>query len=360
MTALVLEKIGKCYPNHIQAVQDFSLSVEEGEFIVIVGPSGCGKSTLLRMIAGLEEISCGELYIHGQPMKDVRPQDRDLAMVFQTPALYPHLSVYDNIGIGMRGKFPLQELDCRIRDTADILEISELLMQKPNTLSGGQKQRVALGRAIVRNASILLFDEPLSSLDARLRVQMRSEIMALHEKLQSTIIYVTHDHTEAMTMASRIVVMKNGRIMQVGTPDEIYEEPANTFTAHFMGTVGMNFLEGMYHDRKLSVCGRNIDLPASVHKVLRPYEGKVIFLGIRPENLHIEREAILKKDGCSYHVHSVEYSGHECILHGRIGENPTDTMVYAPFSTSYKDELVLTIDMDKIHFFDIETEQKII
>lgn len=360
MTALVLEKIGKCYPNHIQAVQDFSLSVEEGEFIVIVGPSGCGKSTLLRMIAGLEEISCGELYIHGKSMKDVRPQDRDLAMVFQTPALYPHLCVYDNIGIGMRGKFSLPELDRRIRDTADILEIFELLMQKPNTLSGGQKQRVALGRAIVRNAGILLFDEPLSSLDARLRVQMRSEIMALHRKLQSTVIYVTHDHTEAMTMASRIVVMKNGRIMQVGTPDEIYEEPANVFTAHFMGAVGMNFLEGMYHDRKLSVCGRKIDLPAFVHKALRPYDGKAILLGIRPEDLHIEREAMLKKDSFSYHVNSVEYLGHECILHGRVEEDPTDTMVYAPFSTSYKDELVLTIDMDKLHFFDIETEQKII
>ena len=246
MANLRLENINKIYDNKVQAVFDFNLEIKDKEFIVFVGPSGCGKSTTLRMIAGLEEISSGSLYIDDVLENDVPSKDRDIAMVFQSYALYPHMSVYDNMAFGMKiKKVPKDEIDKRIHEAARILEIEPYLKRKPKALSGGQRQRVALGRAIVRNAKVFLMDEPLSNLDAKLRVQMRSEIIKLHERIGATTIYVTHDQTEAMTMASRIVVMKDGYIQQIGAPKEIYEHPANMFVAGFLGSPAMNFIEGI-------------------------------------------------------------------------------------------------------------------
>lgn len=243
MANLRLENINKIYDNKVQAVFDFNLEIKDKEFIVFVGPSGCGKSTTLRMIAGLEEISSGSLYIDNVLENDVPSKDRDIAMVFQSYALYPHMSVYDNMAFGMKiKKVPKDEIDKRIHEAARILEIEPYLKRKPKALSGGQRQRVALGRAIVRNAKVFLMDEPLSNLDAKLRVQMRSEIIKLHERIGATTIYVTHDQTEAMTMASRIVVMKDGYIQQIGAPKEIYEHPANMFVAGFLGSPAMNFI----------------------------------------------------------------------------------------------------------------------
>jgi multiple sugar transport system ATP-binding protein len=237
MATLQLKNINKIYDNKVQAVFDFNLDIAEHEFIVFVGPSGCGKSTTLRMIAGLEDISSGELYINGQLMNDVQPKDRDIAMVFQSYALYPHMTVYDNMAFALTlKKMPKAEIDKRVHEAAEILELTPYLKRKPKALSGGQRQRVALGRAIVRNAKVFLMDEPLSNLDAKLRVQMRAEIIRLHNQLNATTIYVTHDQTEAMTMASRIVVMKDGHIQQVGTPREIYDHPSNLFVASFIGS----------------------------------------------------------------------------------------------------------------------------
>jgi len=241
MATLKLTDIQKIYDNNVQAVFDFNLDIEDKEFIVLVGPSGCGKSTTLRMIAGLEEITSGELYIDGRLVNNVAPKDRDIAMVFQSYALYPHMSVFDNMAFGLKlRKMPKDEIEQRVRDAAKILEIEQYLERKPKALSGGQRQRVALGRAIVRNAKVFLMDEPLSNLDAKLRVQMRSEIIKLHERLDATTIYVTHDQTEAMTMASRIVVMKDGYIQQIGTPRDVYNHPVNMFVANFIGAPAMN------------------------------------------------------------------------------------------------------------------------
>ena len=266
MANLQLKNVNKIYDNKVQAVFDFNLEIEDKEFIVFVGPSGCGKSTTLRMIAGLEEITSGELYIDGQKMNDVLPKDRDIAMVFQSYALYPHMTVYDNMAFGLKlKKMPKEEIDQRVRHAAEILEITPYLKRKPKALSGGQRQRVALGRAIVRNAKVFLMDEPLSNLDAKLRVQMRTEIIKLHESLGATTIYVTHDQTEAMTMASRIVVMKDGYIQQIGSPKMIYNYPANMFVAGFIGSPAMNFLNGVCKEAgKIEIDGRSFNIPESL------------------------------------------------------------------------------------------------
>ncbi len=249
-----LRNINKIYPNHVQAVYDFNLDIMPNEFIVFVGPSGCGKSTTLRMIAGLEEITYGDLYINGEYSNDLEPKDRNIAMVFQNYALYPHLNVYDNLAFGLRMRHtPRDEIKKRVEEAAKILDLTDYLDRKPSALSGGQCQRVALGRAIVRNSNLFLMDEPLSNLDAKLRVQMRSEIVRLHNELKSTTIYVTHDQTEAMTMADRIVVMKDGYIQQIGTPREIYNNPANIFVATFIGSPAMNIFEAKYDNGKLSI-----------------------------------------------------------------------------------------------------------
>ncbi|MBQ5484518.1 MAG: sn-glycerol-3-phosphate ABC transporter ATP-binding protein UgpC, partial [Lachnospiraceae bacterium] len=291
MASITLENICKVYPNGFQAVKDFNLNVADKEFIIFVGPSGCGKSTTLRMIAGLEDISSGELKIDGKLMNSVEPKDRDIAMVFQNYALYPHMTVFDNMAFGLKiRKVDKAEIKKRVEEAAKILDLDKLLDRKPKALSGGQRQRVAMGRAIVRNPKVFLMDEPLSNLDAKLRVQMRIEISKLHERLGATIIYVTHDQTEAMTLGTRIVVMKDGVVQQIDSPQVLYSQPKNLFVAGFIGSPQMNFL-----DAKITANGNQVTatvgdaklaVPADKAKALIDggYDGKTVVLGIRPED----------------------------------------------------------------------------
>lgn len=291
MANLKLEHIDKIYPNGVQAVFDFNLEIEDKEFIVFVGPSGCGKSTTLRMIAGLEEISEGNLYIDGELMNEVSPKNRNIAMVFQNYALYPHMTVFDNMAFGLKlQKVDKNEIKKKVERAAEMLELTNLLDRKPAALSGGQRQRVALGRAIVREADIFLMDEPLSNLDAKLRVQMRTEISKIHDQLDTTTIYVTHDQTEAMSMASRIVVMKDGYMQQVGTPEEIYDTPANIFVANFIGSPPMNFFNGKVINSKIQVGNDDIPVTDEQKEALKAYEGKEIIVGIRPESFSVNTE----------------------------------------------------------------------
>ena len=294
MASLSLQHINKTYPNGFQAVKDFNLEIEDKEFIIFVGPSGCGKSTTLRMIAGLEEISGGTLKIGDKVMNDVEPKDRDIAMVFQNYALYPHMTVYDNMAFGLKlRKVPKDQIDKAVREAARILDLDKLLDRKPKALSGGQRQRVAMGRAIVRNPKVFLMDEPLSNLDAKLRVQMRIEISKIHQRLGATIIYVTHDQTEAMTLGTRIVVMKDGVVQQVDTPQNLYQKPGNLFVAGFMGSPQMNFLDAVISEKGGNVVAtiggeHEVIVPAAKAKVLKDkgYVGKKVVLGIRPEDIH--------------------------------------------------------------------------
>ncbi len=354
-----LKHIDKIYDNNVQAVFDFNLDIKKHEFIVFVGPSGCGKSTTLRMIAGLEDITKGELYIDNELCNDKTPKDRDIAMVFQSYALYPHMSVYENMAFGLKiRRMPKYEIDKRVHEAARILQIEEYLDRKPKALSGGQRQRVALGRAIVRNAKVFLMDEPLSNLDAKLRVQMRSEIVKLHESLGATTIYVTHDQTEAMTMASRIVVMKLGRIQQVGTPIEIYNHPANLFVAGFIGSPAMNFLKVKYDSsRRVAITSDNkeIKIPESLVK------GKVIpeevILGIRPENI-----IPCVEDGDNafeIDVNVAELLGNEYYVHTNFGGTDLIAKFPAEKIIHTNDVLKVRFNGEKIHFFDIETEKAI-
>ena len=363
MAELSLKHIDKIYDNNVQAVFDFNLDINDKEFIVFVGPSGCGKSTTLRMIAGLEEISAGEFYIDGKMMNDIEPKDRDIAMVFQSYALYPHMSVYDNMAFGLQlRKTPKDEIDRRVKDAARILEIEDYLDRKPKALSGGQRQRVALGRAIVRNAKVFLMDEPLSNLDAKLRVQMRSEIIKLHERIGATTIYVTHDQTEAMTMADRIVVMKSGYIQQIGSPKEIYNNPANMFVAGFLGAPATNFVKGVYENDKFICAGQEIVVPDMYLEKMKPYNGKSVVLGIRPEDLH--REGIVAETYPSarfaFEVEVSELLGHEYILHGTYQDQKLNAKVAARMEVKPHEVIELTMDLGKVHFFDPETEATII
>ena len=351
-----LRHIDKIYDNNVQAVFDFNLDIKKHEFIVFVGPSGCGKSTTLRMIAGLEDITKGELYIDNELCNDKTPKDRDIAMVFQSYALYPHMSVYDNMAFGLKiRRMPKYEIDKRVHEAARILQIKEYLDRKPKALSGGLRQRVALGRAIVRNAKVFLMDEPLSNLDAKLRVQMRSEIIKLHEALGATTIYVTHDQTEAMTMATRIVVMKLGRIQQIGTPIEIYNHPANLFVAGFIGSPAMNFLKVEF-DSKTGVAkcsdGRELVIPKKV------YEGKDIpekvILGIRPEDI-----VPVEKDGYEIEVNVAELLGNEYYVHSDFGGVDLVAKFPATKIISIHDKLRIDFKVEKVHFFDIDTEMAI-
>ena len=292
MASLSLEHVTKVYPNGFEAVKDFNLEIQDKEFIIFVGPSGCGKSTTLRMIAGLEDISSGTLKIGDRVVNDVEPKDRDIAMVFQNYALYPHMTVYDNMAFGLKlRKVPKAEIDKMVREAAKILDLEKLLDRKPKALSGGQRQRVAMGRAIVRNPKVFLMDEPLSNLDAKLRVQMRTEIAKLHQRLGTTIIYVTHDQTEAMTLGTRIVVMKDGVVQQVDTPQNLYDKPGNLFVAGFMGSPQMNFLDAEVSikgdEAFLKIDNKEIQLPPAKAKKLidGKYDGKTVTFGIRPEDV---------------------------------------------------------------------------
>ena len=366
MATLKLKNINKVYPNGVQAVFDFNLDIRDKEFIVFVGPSGCGKSTTLRMIAGLEEITSGELYIDEELVNDKAPKDRNIAMVFQSYALYPHMTVYDNMAFGLKlRKMPKDVINEKVNEAAEILGLTPYLKRKPKALSGGQRQRVALGRAIVRNAKVFLMDEPLSNLDAKLRVQMRGELIKLHNNIETTTIYVTHDQIEAMTMASRIVVMKDGYIMQVGAPKEIYDNPNNIFVAGFIGTPPMNFIRGKVEKDQWFVAGdHKVKVPGDKFEIVRSngMVGKEVVLGIRPEDIHDEQvvhdtypEAIL-----DIVVDVAELLGSETNLYTTVNGSNICASINARAGVRIGDKMKLALDMHKCHFFNPEDEQRLI
>ena len=364
MAELRFAGLDKVYDNGVQAVFDFNLKVKDKEFIVFVGPSGCGKSTTLRMVAGLEEITAGELYIDDMLVNDVAPKDRNIAMVFQSYALYPHMTVYDNMAFGLKlRKMAKDEIDRRVQNAADILGLTAYLDRKPKALSGGQRQRVALGRAIVRDAKVFLMDEPLSNLDAKLRVQMRAEIIKLHERIGTTTVYVTHDQIEAMTMASRIVVMKDGYIQQVGAPKDIYDNPANIFVGGFIGTPPMNFIHGKVEKNFFVGEGIKVAVPEAKIKILEANKkiGEEVVLGIRPENIHDDKvvkdtykDAIVKLK-----VDVAELLGAETNIHAQIGDHTLTAKVSARTDIGIGDDIELAFDMNKVHFFCPETELRL-
>ena len=375
MASLSLRNVYKRYPGGVTAVSDFNLEIKDKEFIILVGPSGCGKSTTLRMVAGLEEISDGEIYIGDKLVNDVAPKDRDIAMVFQNYALYPHMTVFDNMAFGLKlRKTPKDEIKRRVEEAARILDISHLLERKPKALSGGQRQRVALGRAIVREPKVFLLDEPLSNLDAKLRAQMRTEISKLHQRLGTTFIYVTHDQTEAMTMGTRIVVMKSGLIQQVDTPNNLYLYPCNLFVAGFIGSPQMNFI-----DAKLLKDGDNfivefgsedtktragvkyrVKLPATKNKdgALDAYVGKDIIMGIRPEDVHNEADLIAANpDGViEADVEVTELMGAETYLYMNCEGQAINARVSPTNTARPGDHITIAFETQKIHLFDKDTE----
>ncbi len=365
MASLSLKNICKKYPNGFEAVKDFNLEIADKEFIIFVGPSGCGKSTTLRMVAGLEDISSGELRIDGKLVNDVEPKDRDIAMVFQNYALYPHMTVYDNMAFGLKlRKVPKEKIDEMVKEAARILDLEKLLDRKPKALSGGQRQRVAMGRAIVRNPKVFLMDEPLSNLDAKLRVQMRTEIAKLHQRLGTTIIYVTHDQTEAMTLGTRIVVMKDGIVQQVDSPQNLYDKPQNLFVAGFMGSPQMNFIDAEIEvngDKAFAkTSGLKIELPAEKAKkvIAGGYNGKTVVLGIRPEDVYDAAEVEGKyKNQFEATINVYELLGAEVYLYFDLGEFPITARVDSSTSARSGSKVRFALDVDKMHVFDKETEQ---
>lgn len=365
MATIDLKNIYKSYDGgDTNAVTDFNLNIEDKEFIVFVGPSGCGKSTTLRMIAGLEDISEGDLVIDDVKVNDLPPKDRDIAMVFQNYALYPHMSVYDNMAFGLKlKKFKKDEIDKRVQNAASILGLEEYLKRKPKALSGGQRQRVALGRAIVRDPKVFLMDEPLSNLDAKLRVQMRAEIIKLHKRLQSTTIYVTHDQTEAMTMATRIVIMKDGFVQQVGSPKHVYDHPVNMFVAGFIGSPAMNFLEGKLVENKFHIGETVLTVPEGTMKKIRQggYTDKELVLGVRPEDIHSEVLFTDSFPDSTFHlpIEVAEMNGADVILYSNLDGQEVVARVDSRDNVSVGDRLKVAIDMNKVHFFDKESEQSL-
>ncbi len=365
MASLSLKHINKTYPNGFEAVKDFNLEIEDKEFIIFVGPSGCGKSTTLRMVAGLEEISSGELRIGDRVVNDVEPKDRDIAMVFQNYALYPHMTVYDNMAFGLKlRKVPKAEIDKMVHEAAKILDLEPLLDRKPKALSGGQRQRVAMGRAIVRDPKVFLMDEPLSNLDAKLRGQMRIEISKLHQRLGSTIIYVTHDQVEAMTLGTRIVVMNAGIVQQVDSPRKLYDEPCNLFVAGFIGSPQMNFVDATCKVAGgkvvLDVGPTAIELPPAKAKKLADggYDGKKVVLGIRPEDVHDEQMFIESSPNTviEAQIRVYEMLGAEVNLYFDY-EGASMTARVDPRTTARTGDTVrFAFDAEKIHVFDKETE----
>ncbi|QQF00512.1 ABC transporter ATP-binding protein [Lactococcus lactis] len=377
MTTLSLDKIYKKYPNATQyAVEDFNIDIKDKEFIVFVGPSGCGKSTTLRMVAGLEDITEGEFKIDGKIMNDVAPKDRDIAMVFQNYALYPHMTVFDNMAFGLKlRKFKKDEIKRRVEEAGTILGLSDLLDRKPADLSGGQRQRVAMGRAIVRDAKVFLMDEPLSNLDAKLRVSMRTEIAKIHRRIGATTIYVTHDQTEAMTLADRIVIMSSspnsdktgtvGRVEQIGTPQELYNEPANKFVAGFIGSPAMNFFNVKVAAGKLTNNeGLNMNLPEGKAKLLKEqgYEGKEVILGIRPEDIQASNLAQQAYPNQTIEAEVVvsELLGAETMLYLRAGSTEFVSRVEARDFRNPGEKITVALNLNKSHFFDAQTEHRII
>ena len=365
MASITFKHVNKTYPGNVTVVPDLNLEIQDKEFVILVGPSGCGKSTTLRMIAGLEDISGGELYIGDRLVNDVAPKDRDIAMVFQNYALYPHMTVYKNIAFGLlQQKVPKDEIDRRVHEAARALDLEHLLNRKPKALSGGQRQRVSLGRAMVRNPSVFLLDEPLSNLDAKLRTAMRSEISRLHKRLQTTFVYVTHDQTEAMTMGDRIVVMKDGVIQQNDAPQVLYDSPCNLFVAGFIGSPQMNFLDAVIVKQGdgygAQVCGTAVALPARMNEAVAPYEGRTVVLGIRPEDVIAADGG--QQAGAGSMVSTVEIAelmGAEISLHVDCQGNRMVIRTEPTFKGREGDTAILTFKNEKIHLFDKETERAI-
>ena len=365
MSGLSLQHIKKVYPNGYEAVQDFNLEIEDKEFIIFVGPSGCGKSTTLRMIAGLEEISSGDLYIDGKRVNDIEPKDRDIAMVFQSYALYPHMTVRENMAFSLKiKKTPKDEIDKAVNEAAKILDLEELMDRKPKALSGGQRQRVAMGRAIVRHPKVFLMDEPLSNLDAKLRGQMRVEISRLHQRLGATIIYVTHDQTEAMTLGTRIVVMSKGKVEQIDTPQNLYNYPKNMFVAGFIGSPQMNFLDSKCIEKNghiiLQLGDYPISIPERKQKILKEkgYVGKTVVLGIRPEDLYVDNSSVekFKNSMIQSQIRVYELLGAEVCLHFDFMGVTMTARVEADTPYRNGDTVTFALDPEKIHIFDKDTE----
>jgi multiple sugar transport system ATP-binding protein len=365
MAEVVLDKVSKVFGSKVVAVDEASITIADKEFVVLVGPSGCGKSTFLRMIAGLEEATSGEIYIDGKLVNNVAPKDRDIAMVFQNYALYPHMTAFDNMAFGLKlRKYPKDEIAERVREAAQILGIENLMERKPKELSGGQRQRVAVGRAIVRKPKVFLFDEPLSNLDAKLRVQMRTEIEKLHNRLQTTMIYVTHDQIEAMTMGTRIVVLKDGLIQQVADPMTLYDAPVNRFVAGFIGSPAMNFAQGKLTGNGQLVFDEGtfkVPLPAHLGEKLNAYKGKDIIFGVRPEDLYIG-----KPDGSEAPVsfnatlEVVEPMGNEVFVYVTTGKSPIVARLNTRKEITPGSQIELFIDLRRIHFFDAGSEATIV
>jgi multiple sugar transport system ATP-binding protein len=367
MSEVKLLNINKVYEAGNKAVNNISIEIEDKEFLVLVGPSGCGKSTTLRMIAGLEEITSGELFIDGKLVNNVSPKERDIAMVFQNYALYPHMTVYENMAFGLKlRKYPKEEITKRVMEAAVVLELEEYLNRKPKALSGGQRQRVAVGRAIVRKPKVFLFDEPLSNLDAKLRIQMRTELSKLHKRLEATIIYVTHDQVEAMTMGDRIVVMKDGNVQQIDTPLSLYNKPQNKFVAGFIGSPSMNFVMGKVTDDgnlkfKNEKSKFDFYFTDEQKDILTNYIGKDIWIGIRPEDI---RDTIIKPDDNKYHevttnLEVVEPMGNEIFLYFNLGGNPFISRIPVRQKPNPMEEFKFYFDITKLHFFDYKTERRI-
>lgn len=350
MAEIIFKNVCKSYDGKTKVVDDFSLTIHDKEFVVFVGPSGCGKSTTLRMIAGLEEIDSGEIFIDGKLVNDVAPKDRDIAMVFQNYALYPHMSVFENLAFGLKlRKFEKEEIKKRVSEAAAILGIEGMLERKPKELSGGQKQRVALGRAIVRNPKVFLFDEPLSNLDAKLRVQMRTEISKLHKNLNTTMIYVTHDQVEAMTMADRIVLMKDGIIQQVDTPMNIYGKPVNKFSAGFIGSPAMNFIEGKLIEKNIFV-SNDEKIKIELKNKIDGDTVESVSLGIRPEDIKIT-SAEKSNGSLAANVELFEPLGSEALIHFMIGNNKIVGRLFSNENFKYGQTVNVLFDEDKIHLF---------
>lgn len=351
----------------VNVIKDASFEIRDGEFMVLVGPSGCGKSTALRMIAGLEDITDGDIFIGGKKVNDVSPKDRDIAMVFQSYALYPHMDVYENMAFGLKlRKFSKEEIDKRVKDAAQVLGITHLLNRKPRELSGGQRQRVAMGRAIVRKPQVFLMDEPLSNLDAKLRVQMRAELQKLHQRLGVTTVYVTHDQTEAMTLGNRIVILKDGIVQQIDTPLNLYEYPSNKFVGGFIGSPAMNFAKAQLAEEDgvllLNVEGNKIKVPGDRVSSVRPFAGKDIIWGIRPEDIQEIRYA--REEHKQYALKGVvevsEPMGAEIMVHIRVGEAILAARIDSHVETHIGDEITVAVNMERMHIFDGETEENLL
>jgi len=366
MAQVVVEKVDKFYDNGFHAVKDADFVAEDKEFVILVGPSGCGKSTTLRMIAGLEEISSGEIKIGDRVVNNVQPKDRDIAMVFQNYALYPHMTVYDNMAFALKlRKIKKDEINKTVNESAKLLGIEELLDRKPKQLSGGQRQRVALGRAIVRHPKVFLFDEPLSNLDAKLRVQMRAEITKLHKKLDTTMIYVTHDQVEAMTMADKIVVMKDGDIHQIDSPINIYNNPINLFVAGFIGSPSVNQFKGkiIKENGQLTFVEGNftVEIPEEIHAKLSDYSNKEVVMGVRPEDIYDSDFDTLAEIPQKIEAlcEVVEPMGNEFIVYMTTGKSNITARFDPKKLPPIDEKIMITLDMKKAHFFDLETEKTI-